>query len=160
MAKSSKKGVISEPAVDDAFRAILEGLRTTLPGVQVLFAFLLTLPLQQSFSSLSAPERAAFLVALFGSAAASILLIAPSVHQRIRAPRSGVPRRSEHDLRYTVYLTIAGTSVFAFALAAAVYLVTSIVLEAAHAATAAAAVSLLVAWAWFYVPMVTFERAD
>ena len=71
--------------VDDAFRAVLEGLRTTLPGVQVLFAFLLTLPLQQSFSSLATAEEVSFFVAFFGSAIASILLIAPSAHQRLRA---------------------------------------------------------------------------
>lgn len=150
----------AENSVDDAFRAILEGLRTTLPGVQVLFAFLLTLPLQQSFASLSGFERTSFLVALFASAVASILLIAPSAHQRLRAPKSGVTRRSERHLQATVYLTIVGTLAFAFALAAAVYLVTSIVLESVAAAVGAGAVALLVAWAWFYVPLVTFERMD
>ena len=145
--------------VDDAFRAILEGLRTTLPGVQVLFAFLLTLPLQRSFASLTLSEEVAFLTAFFGSAIASILLISPSAHQRLRAPRSGVSRRSKDDLRYTVHITIAGTLVFAVALAAAVYLVTSIILDPpAFAALGAAGVALLIAWAWFYVPLVTFER--
>nr|MDP9494734.1 DUF6328 family protein [Actinomycetota bacterium] len=61
--------------VDDAFRAFLEGLRTTLPGVQVLFAFLLILPLQESFHDLARAERVAFYIAFFGSALASILLI-------------------------------------------------------------------------------------
>lgn len=144
--------------VDDSFRAILEGLRTTLPGVQVLFAFLLTLPLQQSFASLTAAEKTMFFVAFFGSAIASVLLIAPSAHQRLRAPRSGVRRRSERDLAFTVRMTITGTLFFAFALAASVYLVTSIVLDVTYAAVGASAVGLLVAWAWFFVPLVTFER--
>ncbi len=146
--------------VDDAFRAIMEGLRTTLPGVQVLFAFLLTLPFQQSFSSLSGVNKGAYLVAFFGSAIASILLIAPSAHQRIRAPFSGVRRRSRSDLAFTVGMTIAGTTVFAVALGAAVYLVTSIILDIPAAAFATAALATLVAWAWFYVPIVTFERTD
>lgn len=144
--------------VDDAFRAVLEGLRTTLPGVQVLFAFLLTLPLQSSFQSLSPSERTAFSVAFFGSAVASILLIAPSAHQRLRAPLSGVRRKSRAHLVFTVRMTIAGTIVFALALAAAVYLVSSLVFASTVAALAAASVALLVAWAWFAVPLVRFER--
>ena len=40
---------VESTEVDDAFRALLEGLRTTLTGVQVLFAFLFILPLQASF---------------------------------------------------------------------------------------------------------------
>ena len=113
--------------VDDAFRAVLEGLRTTLPGVQVLFAFLLTLPFLESFRSLPVSEKTAFYLAFFGSAVASILLIAPSAHQRIRAPISGVKRRSARHLQITVRITIIGTVVFAVALVAAVYLVSSLV---------------------------------
>lgn len=146
--------------VDEAFRAVLEGLRTTLPGVQVLFAFLLTLPLQSAFSNLSTVERGAYYVAFFGSAVASILLIAPSAHQRIRAPRTGVSRKSQTHLRFTVKMTIIGTVIFAISLAAAVYLVSSIVLQNPAAAAGTAAVALLVAWAWFWVPMVQFRNGE
>ncbi len=160
MPANSVNASLSETNVDDAFRALLEGLRTTLPGVQVLFAFLLTLPLQQSFSSLSAAERTAFLMALFGSAISSILLIAPSAHQRLRSSKSGLRRRSQLHLRFTVAMTIAGTLAFAIALVSAVYLVASIILESSPAAVGAGAVALLVGWAWFYVPLVTFEHDD
>jgi uncharacterized membrane protein len=121
---------------------------------------LLTLPFQQSFSSLTTSEQTAFYVAFFGSATASILLIAPSAHQRIRAPRSGVHRRSREHLLFTVRMTIVGTVIFAIALGAAVFLVTSIVLEQAAAAIGTAIVAALVAWAWFYVPMVRFREPD
>ncbi len=144
--------------VDDAFRAVLEGLRTTLPGVQVLFAFLLTVPFQSSFADLSGVNQTAYYLAFFASAVASILLIAPSAHQRLRAPKSGVRRRSHSHLRFTVRMTIVGTAVFAVAIAAAVYLVTSVLLDDVTAAMGTAVVAALVAWAWFYVPLVTFER--
>ena len=39
--------------IDDQFRSLMEGLRTTIPGVMVLFAFLLTLPLQPAFADLT-----------------------------------------------------------------------------------------------------------
>ena len=99
----------SQGEVDDQFRAILEGLRTTLPGVQVLFAFLLVLPLQASFAEIRDLERFAYYVAFFGSAMSSVLLIAPSAHQRLRAPITGVERRSTTHLRITIVLTIVGT---------------------------------------------------
>jgi len=146
--------------VDDAFRSVLEGLRTTLPGVQVLFAFLLTLPLQSAFSDLSATERGAFYIAFFGSAVASVLLIAPSAHQRLRAPLSGVKRHSPDHLQFTVGMTIVGTTVFAISLASAVYLVSSIVLQVTAAAIGTAAMALLIVWAWFWVPLVHFRNTE
>lgn len=149
---------LPDPDVDDAFRAVLEGLRTTLPGVQVLFAFLLTLPLQSAFQVLGSDERVAFFVAFFGAAIASVFLIAPSAHQRLRAPRTGVTRHSRRHLRFTVQLTIVGTIVFSVALAAAVYLVSSLVFASAPAAIASAGIGLLIGWAWFYVPLVTFRN--
>lgn len=144
--------------VDDAFRAVLEGLRTTLPGVQVLFGFLLTLPLLAAFADLHELELAAYYIAFFGSATASILLIAPSAHQRLRAPKSGVRRRSHAHLLFTVRMTIAGTLFLALAHGAVVYLVSSLVFASRPAALAAGAVTALIAWAWFYVPMVHFQR--
>jgi len=144
--------------VDDAFRAVLEGLRTTLPGVQVLFAFLLLLPLQEAFNTLDSAERFAYYFAFFGSAVASILLIAPSAHQRIRAPITGVKRQSARHLQATVRITIAGTVVFALALAAAVFLVSSLVLTGWAPLVTTIAVSALLGWSWFYVPLVTFAE--
>lgn len=149
---------ISQGEVDDSFRAVMEGLRTTLPGVQVLFAFLLTLPFQSRFSDLGSFQVALYLVALVGSAASSVLLIAPSAHQRIRAPISGVARHSPAHLATAVRIAIAGTVIFAIALAAAVYLVVEVVSRSAVAAGAVTAVVGLVLWSWFWVPLVLFSR--
>ena len=146
-----------ENEVDDAFRAVMEGLRTTLPGVQVLFAFLLILPFQQSFREMTDAESTAFFIAFFGSAVSSILLIAPSAHQRIRAPFSGVKRHSARHLQTTVRITIVGTVVFAVALIAAVYLVSSILLGGAAVVVSTVLVAVILGWAWFYVPLVTFN---
>lgn len=146
--------------IDDAFRALLEGLRTTLPGVQVLFAFLLALPLQSSFADLTSPQRTAYFVAFFGSALASVLLIAPSAHQRLRAPNTGVHRRSAGHLAHAVKLSIVGTVFFALALGAAVYLVTSFMLTTTAAMLTTSVVVALAAWAWFYTPLVTFRHTS
>jgi hypothetical protein len=149
---------IADNEVDDAFRAFLEGLRTTLPGVQVLFAFLLILPFQQTFQELTGAETTAYFIAFFGSALASILLIAPSAHQRLRAPQSGVRRHSIKHLQITVRITIVGTVVFAIALVAAVYLVSSILLETVPVILTTVFIALVLGWGWFYVPLVTFNQ--
>ncbi|MGH8916632.1 MAG: DUF6328 family protein [Acidimicrobiia bacterium] len=145
--------------VDDEFRSLMEGLRTTLPGVQVLFAFLLILPLQTAFADLREVGRIAYDVAFFGSSVASVLLIAPSAHQRLRAPFTGVERRSRRHLRITVLLTIAGTVIFAVALTAAVFLVSTMVLDDRVAVGATILVTVVIIWSWFYLPLVTFQRA-
>jgi hypothetical protein len=144
--------------VDDQFRSILEGLRTTLPGVQVLFAFLLVLPLQASFAEIEDLSRFAYYVSFFGSALASVLLIAPSAHQRLRAPITGVQRRSITHLRLTVILTILGTVVFAIALVAAVLLISTLILNSAAAVAVTVAMAVVIGWSWFYIPLVTFQK--
>jgi hypothetical protein len=155
---STSHGDDATTNVDDQFRAILEGLRTTLPGVQVLFAFLLTLPLQSAFDGIRDMERYAYYVAFFGSAVSSVLFIAPSAHQRLRAPITGVERRSERHLQTTVKLTIAGTAIFAISLTASVFLISTLVLTDSSAIAAAVAVAALIVWSWFFVPLVTFQR--
>ena len=54
-------------------------------------------------------------------------------------------------------MTIAGTAFFAVALAAAVFLVTLLVITSLYAAAGTAFIAGLVAWSWFYVPLRTFE---
>jgi hypothetical protein len=144
--------------VDDQFRSLMEGLRTTLPGVQVLFAFLLVLPLQAEFARISDTEKVAYYIAFFGSAMASVLLIAHSAHQRLRAPITGLERRSERHVGVAVNLTIAGTIMFSIALAAAVFLISSLTLSDSLAVAATLAVAAITAWSWFYLPLITFRH--
>ena len=143
--------------VDERFRALLEGLRTSLPGVQVLFAFLLTAPLQGEFSSLNDLSRAAFATAFYASGVASVLLIAPSVHQRLRAPATGLRRRSERHLVIATRVTIVGTFAMGIAIVATIYLVSSIVFDNGLAVMAATAMGAVLAASWFYLPYVTFR---
>jgi hypothetical protein len=148
----------SDEEVDDQFRALLEGLRTTIPGVMVLFSFLLIMPLQTSFGDISDPNTIMFYVAFSTAAISAILLIAPSVHQRVRAPRSGIKRRNLSHVMFATKLAIAGTATFLVSIAAVVYLVSSIVFSNWLAVAASIGVAVFAAWAWFYVPLVSFER--
>lgn len=144
--------------VDDQFRAILEGLRTTIPGVMVLFSFLLILPLQASFGDLTGLNTVMFYVAFASAALASVLLIAPSVHQRVRAPISGIRRRSESHVMYATKLAIAGTVAFLVAIIAVVFLVSALVYSDPLAILATVGVAAVASWSWFYLPLVRFNR--
>lgn len=143
---------------DDDFRALMEGLRTTIPGVQVLFGFLLALPFQSDFGAISSVDRFTYGVAFLATAVASILLIAPSAHQRVRGLSTGIPRRTASHVMTAVRLTVAGTISFLVAIVASVHLVASVRLGSAGAAVAVAIVAGLAAWTWFYMPIVTFKK--
>jgi hypothetical protein len=142
--------------VEEEFRSLLEGLRTTLPGVQLISAFLLTLPLYDHFDDLIRSERVAYYVAFVSALISSVLLMAPSSHQRLRSG-DGVARRHRRHLETAVRLTIAGTIAFAVALIAVAYLVSSVVLSTGAAIGVALLVTAVGAWSWFYLPLVSFE---
>jgi uncharacterized protein involved in cysteine biosynthesis len=69
--------------VDRNLEELLQELRVVLPGVQVLFAFLLVVPFNQRFGQVTAFQRDLYLVTLLCAAAASACLMAPSIHHRI-----------------------------------------------------------------------------
>jgi hypothetical protein len=62
---------------------LLNELKVALPGVQVLFAFLLAVPLSPTFKDVNGFERAIFFATLASTAIATALLIAPSAIHRI-----------------------------------------------------------------------------
>lgn len=144
--------------VDDQFRAVLEGLRTTIPGVMVLFSFLLILPLQSSFPEISASNTAVYYIAFVSAALSSVLLIAPSVHQRVRAPISGIRRTSLEHVMSATKIAIAGTVLFLVAISAVVYLVSALVFDDLLAAVVTTSVTVVAGWTWFYVPLVRFRH--
>ncbi|MDX1690739.1 MAG: DUF6328 family protein [Acidimicrobiia bacterium] len=150
--------VARDGQVDERFRALMEGLRTTLPGVQVLFAFLLTLPLQARFADLPDLETVTYFVALVTAAVASVLLISPSAHQRARARVTGLKREHESHLAVAARLANIGTASFLIALTASVYLAVTVIFTAAWAAAPAAAIALVAGWAWFYLPLVSWRH--
>ena len=144
--------------LNEQFRALMEGLRTTLPGVQVLFAFLLTLPFYSAFGELSHQERVVYYMAFASAALATVLLVAPSVHQRMRARQSSLARRHPRHVMAAVQLANAGTVLAALALVDATYLVSILVFGNVVAAMAAAVTGLLVGATWVYLPVVHWRK--
>src|SRR5215210_7713033 len=69
--------------LDRNMNELLQELRVALPGVQVLFAFLLTVPFQQGFVRATPFQKDVYLVTLLLTALASALLMAPSAYHRL-----------------------------------------------------------------------------
>jgi Family of unknown function (DUF6328) len=127
---------------------LLNELRVALPGVQVLFAFLLTVPFSQRFDQLSDADRRVYMGAVLATAAATICLIAPTAQHRMRF-RSGV---KEHLLRAANVLTVIGLVLLAAAMSAVTYVITDMVYDSALAAAFAAGLAGLAAAIWFLLP--------
>jgi len=128
---------------------LLNELRVALPGVQVLFAFLLGLPFTNRFHEVSGTSKALYIVALVTTAIASAFLIAPSVYHRLnfRTPYK------EHIVFVANRMAVAGTSCLALAIGTSVYVVTSFLYGSSLGAAVAALVGLLLAWLWFGLPL-------
>lgn len=146
--------------IDDQFRALMEGLRTSIPGVVVLFSFLLVLPLQSTFAEIKTSNTVVYYTAFSSAALAAVLLIAPSVHQRMRAPISGIQRRTLSHVMFATKLAIVGTVFFLISISAVVYLVSSLVFTNLAAAVATAIITAISTWAWVYVPLIKFDSSD
>ena len=74
---------LGDEGLESELEQLLQELRVALPGVQILFAFLLTVPFSSRFGEITSFQRGAYFAALVGSAAASVLLIAPTALHRI-----------------------------------------------------------------------------
>src|SRR4051812_4320993 len=124
---------------------LLNELRVALPGVQVLFAFLLAVPFQQRFSQATSLERHVYLITLLASAAATAFLIAPTGYHRLLFQRGDRPRIIRHGTR----MLIAGLFCLAIAMTGAVYLVTEVVFSTATAIAVDAVAAAVFGWLWF-----------
>ena len=128
---------------------LMAELRVALPGVQVLFAFLLVAPFNQRFGTVSNFERDLYLATLLCTLLASILLIAPTVVHRL-AFRQG---EKAYVIQTANRLTIAGLSVLAIAMTSAILLVTHYLFGATTAIITSAIVVGAFALIWFALPL-------
>jgi Family of unknown function (DUF6328) len=134
--------------LDRNYAELLQELRVVLTGVQILFAFLLAIAFQQRFAALDDVERGLFLVALFSSACASVLLTAPAAVHRILF-RYNV---KDQIVDVTARLLKVGLGFLAVAMVTAVSFVVMLVAGIAVALGMAAALALLVVGTWLAGP--------
>jgi hypothetical protein len=135
--------------VDRELGELLQELRVALPGVQVLFAFLLTVPFSQGFAQATSFQRDVYFASILCTAVSSVFLIAPTSYHRIRW--------RDYDKERMLFtanrLSIAGIAFLAAGITGAVLLVTDVLFEVVSASVTAGAIAGLLAWFWFGLPL-------
>ena len=128
---------------------LLQELRVMLPGVQVLFAFLLTVPFSARFGYLTPVQQAIFFEMPLCTALSAGLLLAPSAHHRLLWRRQA----REHRLRVANRLAIAGMVLLVVAMVGVMFVITDLLFGSVAAAVTTAAVSGFFLYVWFWMPL-------
>jgi hypothetical protein len=131
--------------LDRELTELVQELRVLLPGVQVLFAFLLTVPFSIGFKSVNDAERALYFVALASTAVSAVLLIAPGARHRSRFR----DRDKEAIIVSSNQLTLAGTGFLAVAITAVVVLIGEYIYSWLVGVTSGVVTFALIAWFWY-----------
>ena len=152
MAKDDEK---SDEDLDRELIELLNELRVTLPGVQVLFAFLLIAPFSQGFARVTDVQKDTYLAALVLTALGSAFLIAPTPYHRIRFR----DRDKEAMLRISNRLALAGTACLAGAVCCALFFVTDFLFQMRVAVLVTGVVAVTMLTLWYALPTAR-ELAD
>jgi hypothetical protein len=128
---------------------LLQELRIVIPGVQVLFAFLLTVPFSQGFTKLDSLQRGVFFATLLCTAATTALLIAPSSQHRVLF-RQGV---REQRLKLGNVLAILGLAFLVPAMVGVVFVITDLMFGLTTALIVTALMALFFVLLWFVLPL-------
>ena len=128
---------------------LLNELRVALPGVQILFAFLLTVPFAQRFSQLTLFQRDVYYLTLVAATLCAACLIAPSAAHRLRFHRN--ERAWLIDSANT--LMIAGLGFLTVAIGAAFLLITDMLFSGLRVWIYSGAIWLVLLGLWFGRPL-------
>src|SRR3954465_4321539 len=128
---------------------LLQEVRVVQTGVQVLFAFLLTVPFSSRFDEITNFQKGAYFAALVGTAAASVLLIAPTSVHRLLFRRG----QKEYMVDLSNRLAIGGLLSLAIAMVAAMLLVSDVMFGMTVAIVIGVATALAFGFVWAVLPL-------
>lgn len=142
--------------IDRNWAELLQELRVTQTGVQILTGFLLILPFQARFDILDSGQRVLYLWVVSLALVATVLLLTPVMLHRL------LFRRHAKDvlLRVSTHLAVAGLFVLSAAVAGIVWIVWSVVSEPANSWWATGVVLAVVAALWVALPLVMRRRVS
>lgn len=141
---------------DRNMNELLQELRVALPGVQVLFAFLLTVPFAQRFSKVTEFQEHVYFATLLCSAAASAFFIAPTAYHRLNFRRQD----KRHIVETASRFAILGLIALALAIVGAVVTITDFLFRDATVIVTGAGVAVLFTTLWFVLPLLRRRRND
>jgi Family of unknown function (DUF6328) len=139
----------TEEKRDRQMLELLNELRVAIPGVQILFAFLLTVPFSVRFERLTGFQRDVYYVTLIATALSAACLIAPSAAHRLRFHKGERTWLVEFANR----MMIAGLTFLALALSGCVLLITDVLFDGLRVWLYTAAVAAVIVGLWFVRPL-------
>lgn len=151
---SDVDGESKKERIDRELIEFLNELRVAITGVQLLFAFLLTVPFAQGFRRVTDFQRDAYFVTLAAAAVASVFLIAPAAQHRILF-RS---KDKEQLLRRANRYAAVGMAAVAVAICSALMLVVDYIFGRSRAYVVAVLLAAIIVWWWLVLPMVARWR--
>lgn len=139
-----------EERADRNLTDLLQELRVALPGVQVLFAFLLTVPFTQRFSELSDFDEKLYYGVLICVALATVMLVAPTAGHRI------LFRRQQKEFIVTISntLALAGLLLLAIAMCGAIALISDFLFGTTTAVISTIVMAAAFVGFWYLGPVV------
>jgi hypothetical protein len=142
--------------LDRNLTELVSELRVMQTGVQVLFAFLLTVPFTMRFGHIGYFGRIVYVVTLLCAAVACALLMAPAACHRLLFRR--------RDKRYLVWLAnrmaLAGLAFVGAAMTGVVLLVTSVILSTAVALVLTVGTAAVFLVLWLILPLRRRRRIE
>jgi len=140
---------LQRPA-DEELKMLLRELRVSLPGVQVLFAFLLTVPFNQRFKELDPVDTAVFVLGVLAAALAAVLYIAPSAAHRVLWPDTAADE--EALVRRSNQQAIGAHVFLGLAMVTSVFVVVDFIFGRLPALTVGVVLIVLIGLLWFRAP--------
>jgi hypothetical protein len=128
---------------------LLQELRVALPGVQVLFGFLLVVPFSARWAEVTAFQRDLYFACLLCSAAATAFLIAPSAIHRLDFDRGDKPQ----IVQVSNVLAIIGLTFLAFAVVGVVLLITDVLYSGAAVVGYTVGIAVVFVVVWYTIPL-------
>lgn len=138
-----------EERLDRNLGELLQELRVALPGVQVLFAFLLAVPFQQGFAKITDFQKDVYFATLLLTALSAALLISPSAYHRLTFRM----QQKDHLIFLANRFTIAGLTCLALAMTGAIVLVTDVLFGPAATIITGAVAFFTFALLWYALPL-------
>ena len=135
--------------LDRNLQEMLGELRVALPGVQVLFAFLLVVPFNQRFADVTQFQKTVFFATLLCTAASTVCLIAPTNHHRLEFRQQDKHRIVSTGNR----IVILGLLLLAIAMTGAVMFVTDFLYASTTTTAVAAATVVAFLLLWYAIPL-------
>ena len=135
--------------LDRNLAELLGELRVALPGVQVLFAFLLVAPFNQRFEQLSAAQERVYLLALCFAGLATAFLMAPTAHHRFTFRLQDKPAL----VRSANHFAVIGITCMAIAMTMAIWLVTGFIFSSATAGACTGGLAIAFLALWYAYPL-------